>query len=276
MEYIVRALRFFARNIVTVLLLVILMLIGFRVGMDTTHAYIIVTDGMRERIAEILLPAENQTDLSSYFTQRFLESDEMLLNSPHAGDTITSYDYDLALEPFWVMPGRRSLRMEAVLDVSSLDGKRETGKIDEKGQAVTEPVDDWQRTRIEISCVKIEGHWLIDDVQIKELLEPKATPTKEPAVTPRPTATPVPEPEFTGNVIPARPTASPTPEPELKGTVIVDSQLNVRSGPGSQFEKLGALNNGDVVKILGEEDGWYKIEFEGREAYVSTRYVRVP
>lgn len=274
MEYIVRALRFFARNIVTVLLLVILMLIGFRVGMDTTHAYIIVTDGMRERIAEILLPAENQADLSHYFTERFLENDEMLLSSPYAQDTIISYHYDLALEPFWCMPGRRNLTMEAVLDVSSIDGKRETGKVDENGHAVTEPLSDWQRTRVEIQCVKLDGHWLIDDVQVKELLEPRATPTKEPVVTPRPTATPVPEPEYTGNVIP-QPVATPTPEPVVTGTIAVDSMLNVRSGPGSQYEKLGVLYNGDQVTILGEESGWYKILFNDKEAYVSMRYVRV-
>jgi len=273
MEYVVRALRFFIRNLITVLLLVILMLIGFRVGMDTTHAYIIVTDGMRERIAEIMLPAENQTDLTSYFTQSFLETDEMLLNSPYAQDTITSYDYELTLEPFWCMPGRRSVTIQAVMDVSSIDGKRETGQVDENGHTVTESISDWQRTRISIGCVKTNGHWLINTVQIQELLEPKATPTKEPIVTPRPTATPVPEPEFTGSPFIIQPTA--TPEPQPVGKVIVDSTLNVRSGPGSQYQKLGVLKNGDEVTILGEEEGWYKILFEGSEAYVSMRYVKI-
>lgn len=45
-----------------------------------------------------------------------------------------------------------------------------------------------------------------------------------------------------------------------KGKVSVD-KLNIRQGPGSKFDKVAApLKNGQNVKILEEENGWYKVE----------------
>ena len=38
--------------------------------------------------------------------------------------------------------------------------------------------------------------------------------------------------------------------------------LNVRSGPGTNYGKIGSLNNGQSVNILQDMgNGWYKIEY---------------
>jgi len=272
MEYLLRGLRFLVRNLAVLLVLFILVLMGFRMGMDTTHAFIIVSDGMKERVAEILLPAETQTDLTQYFTPEFLESDPLLTANPYAQDRISSYDYDLDLGLFYCVPGRSSVKMEAVLEVSDIDGVRETGLLDENGRAITQEILDWDRIRMEIVCIKRDGHWLISGIEEKEILDPRPTPTDEPVVTPRPTATPVPEPEFTG-----RPVDFATPAPAFKlGEVKVSDALNVRAEPSGNAEKLGVLYNGDEVEILEEVNGWYRIHFEGGEGYVSSRYVRIP
>ncbi len=84
-------------------------------------------------------------------------------------------------------------------------------------------------------------------------------PTPTPTVTPSPT-----------------PTVSPTPTPtsEVKtGTVKVSNTLNVRKGPGTQYDRIGSVKNGVKVKILGEESGWYKIEYSGGVGYVSKEYI---
>ncbi|NHM33273.1 SH3 domain-containing protein [Neobacillus terrae] len=50
--------------------------------------------------------------------------------------------------------------------------------------------------------------------------------------------------------------------------------LNVRSGPGVQYSKLGLLKNGSVLNVIHKEtNGWYKINFNGRTGYVSGQYV---
>ncbi len=60
-----------------------------------------------------------------------------------------------------------------------------------------------------------------------------------------------------------------------EGTVDVssDSYLNVRTGPGTNFEIIGKLNTGAKITPLEEKLGWYKINFEGREAWVNGYYV---
>lgn len=52
------------------------------------------------------------------------------------------------------------------------------------------------------------------------------------------------------------------------------SGLNVRSGPGVQYSKLGLLKNGAVLNVIHKEtNGWYKINFNGKTGYVSGQYV---
>lgn len=58
------------------------------------------------------------------------------------------------------------------------------------------------------------------------------------------------------------------------GTVSASS-LNVRSGPGSSYGKLGTLSSGKQVEILETQGGWHRIDFNGKTGYVSGQYVTV-
>lgn len=49
--------------------------------------------------------------------------------------------------------------------------------------------------------------------------------------------------------------------------------LNVRRGPGSDYDVVGKLTYGDVVEILSEEGDWYRILYDGQEAYIHKDYV---
>ena len=59
----------------------------------------------------------------------------------------------------------------------------------------------------------------------------------------------------------------------------VSTNLNVRTGPGTSYQVVGYLLSGDKVKILGEENGWYKIQFNAstgsKNGYVSKDYIKV-
>lgn len=49
--------------------------------------------------------------------------------------------------------------------------------------------------------------------------------------------------------------------------------LNVRSGPGTDFETVTTLYSGSVVSLTGMDNGWYKVTYKDYEGYVSSDYI---
>ena len=65
-----------------------------------------------------------------------------------------------------------------------------------------------------------------------------------------------------------------------QGTIVnATGGLNVRSGPGTSYERIGSLLNGNTVTVLETAgNGWYKISFIGlggvtREGYIMGDYI---
>lgn len=69
---------------------------------------------------------------------------------------------------------------------------------------------------------------------------------------------------------PSGPVAANTP-----GVINAEKGLNIRSGPGSQYEKVASAAHGAKVTILEDTGtGWYKIEYKkGQTGYVSSEFV---
>lgn len=59
---------------------------------------------------------------------------------------------------------------------------------------------------------------------------------------------------------------------QTTGIVTADA-LNVRSGAGTGYSRLGLLYSGNSVTILGSSNGWYKISYRNGVGYVSAEYV---
>lgn len=58
--------------------------------------------------------------------------------------------------------------------------------------------------------------------------------------------------------------------------VNAEKGLNIRSGPGTNYEKVASAQNNARVTILGEENGWYKIKYNNdKVGYVSKDYISV-
>jgi len=53
--------------------------------------------------------------------------------------------------------------------------------------------------------------------------------------------------------------------------VVMAGVLNVRSGPWGEI--LGTLKEGSKIEITGKDGVWYKIKFNGREAFVHSGYI---
>ncbi|OPX47419.1 SH3 domain-containing protein [Clostridium thermobutyricum] len=50
--------------------------------------------------------------------------------------------------------------------------------------------------------------------------------------------------------------------------------LNVRSGRGTNYSKIGAVRGGSTVTIVETKNGWHKIKYGNGYGYVSAQYVR--
>lgn len=52
------------------------------------------------------------------------------------------------------------------------------------------------------------------------------------------------------------------------------SSVNTRKGPSTDYEKVGSLSKNQKVTVTGQADnGWYRIDVNGTEAYVSNKYL---
>ncbi|MBR3134185.1 MAG: SH3 domain-containing protein [Clostridia bacterium] len=54
---------------------------------------------------------------------------------------------------------------------------------------------------------------------------------------------------------------------------VTTNNLNVRDGSTTSANSIGKLEKNKTISILDEEDGWYKIDYDGKDAYVSKNYV---
>ena len=125
-----------------------------------------------------------------------------------------------------------------------------------------------------VDIIGSEGNWYKINFKDKigfvskdyvRLVDEKPTPPVVPPVTPE-----VPEDK------PQIPDEKP--EENLKvisiGSVNV-SNLNVRSGAGTNHAIKGSVNLNHIVEIVGEENGWYKIKYKDNTAYVSSKYINI-
>lgn len=56
---------------------------------------------------------------------------------------------------------------------------------------------------------------------------------------------------------------------EFPFTVRLTGDLNMRNGPGDDYYLMTTLGYGDAIKVLREESGWYRVDFDGAMGYVS-------
>ena len=79
----------------------------------------------------------------------------------------------------------------------------------------------------------------------------------------------------TGSAAPAPAPAPGAPTPASEQVLEAVTGLNVRTGPGTSYTRIGTIRPGTTYAIVGEQFGWYAINFEGQTGYVSGQYVRV-
>ena len=112
------------------------------------------------------------------------------------------------------------------------------------------------------------------------------TKTPKPTFTPTPDWTPTPEVFPTATALPAtptpdQPTAAPTeppsPTPVQGPRLTANSNVNVRSGPGTNYGRIGTLNPGESHDITGKNGAgdWLQFSYNGQQAWVVANLVTV-
>lgn len=60
---------------------------------------------------------------------------------------------------------------------------------------------------------------------------------------------------------------------KLGNGLCTGSSVNVRSAASTDASKVGVLNKGEVVSIVGIDNGWYKVSYDNITGYVSGDYM---
>ena len=61
---------------------------------------------------------------------------------------------------------------------------------------------------------------------------------------------------------------------KVRETVYATSNVNIRKGPGTNFDRIGQLSKDqDVIRVGIGSNGWSKIIYNGEEAYVNSKYL---
>jgi uncharacterized protein YraI len=70
---------------------------------------------------------------------------------------------------------------------------------------------------------------------------------------------------------------APSAAPAAPSAQVVTSSIrvNVRSGAGTDFDRIGRINPGDSYTFVGQSGDWVQIDFNGQPGYVSAQFVTV-
>lgn len=55
---------------------------------------------------------------------------------------------------------------------------------------------------------------------------------------------------------------------------VATSNLNVRSGPGTNYKKIGMFKKNQAFTVVSSHNGWYKVDTSAGIGYVSAQYTR--
>ncbi len=61
---------------------------------------------------------------------------------------------------------------------------------------------------------------------------------------------------------------------KMEGVIEVDTYLNIRTGPWGKI--IGGLNNLAKIQIISKDGDWFRILYDGKEAFVHAYYVSAP
>lgn len=59
---------------------------------------------------------------------------------------------------------------------------------------------------------------------------------------------------------------------DLSLELFVTKSVNVRTGPSTDYDRIGTLNKGDKIKITGKSKDWYRIDYKSENAFANSSF----
>ena len=63
---------------------------------------------------------------------------------------------------------------------------------------------------------------------------------------------------------------------ETVSMVVTGGTINVRTGPGTNYDKITQVVSGKQVTVVGEANGWYQVKFDSTTGWLLGEYLRDP
>ena len=131
---------------------------------------------------------------------------------------------------------------------------------------------DWLKVSFDGTTGYILGDFLTPDSGVLAAL-----PAAETAPAPAPASNASDAPSTPdAPAVPAMASASATEASsagEAHSAYITGGTINVRTGPGTEYERVALVSTGKKINVLGEENGWFRVSFGSTTGYVLGDYV---
>lgn len=174
-----RSIWYVLRAVLIVSVLLALAYAVFTEALYVSNMYIITTEGMELR-ADVILKNGAVSDLSQYFTEEFLQNDELLESRPYSDFLVDNFDYRYEIKGFRVFPWSKSGTITYEERIPTIVGSPVSDEI-------TDPIPGWIPMVYKVELVKVEGRWLISGLEVveenppeEELPTPAAEATAQP------------------------------------------------------------------------------------------------
>lgn len=161
-----------------------LLTLVFYLAMNTANIYLLLSDGMKLR-TEVILTRDNAEEMTSFFTNEFLLSDETLEiglsdQSPYLDYNIDSFNYELTMEWMWSWPWENTATATIVERVPRIVGSvRSSSKSLVTSGVISATPPAWYGGRYTVTLKRINGQWKIDGLkQTQLMIEPTAVPAQ--------------------------------------------------------------------------------------------------
>lgn len=155
-----RSIWYVLRTVLIISLIIAAIYAVFTEGMYITNIYVIVTEGMAKR-ADTVLKNGPTSELSQYFTDEFLEEDELVNSGKYLNYLVDSFDYRYSIKGISVLPWAKTGNMKYIERIPAINGSSVSDDI-------TQPLPAWTPMYYRVKLVKEDGRWLISELEVIE------------------------------------------------------------------------------------------------------------
>jgi len=153
---------FILRKLILVIVAVFLIGITFFAARDIANIYIVINEGLEKRASVILGQNIDSEFLNRFFSERFLNEDNMLNNNIFEEFNVYDYRMRIRIATFLVMPWDNSAQISVEEVVFNIMGEPRNSE----GGLAKPPA--WENGKKEIILLREEGRWQINSIVLKE------------------------------------------------------------------------------------------------------------